>query len=77
MTNTMIKRFNLIISLWLIVIGIALCVFAHELDIFGLYIAALVVAALLVSTNVFTIISGIIINSRMVMKKQEKLSNYR
>ena len=77
MSNMMIKRFNLIISIWLIVIGITLCVFAHELDIFGLYIVALVIASLLVVTNIFTIVSGIIINSRTVMRKQEKLSNYR
>ena len=77
MSNMMIKRFNLIISIWLIVIGITLCVFAHELDIFGLYIAALVIASILVVTNIFTIVSGIIINSRTVMRKQEKLSNYR
>lgn len=77
MIASMIKRFNLVISFWLIVIGIILCVFAHELDIFGLYIAAMVVGGLLVSTNLFTIISGIIINSRMAIAKQEKLSNYR
>jgi len=59
MKATMIKKINLVVSLWLIAIIVCLCIFAYELDVFGCYIAAIAVGGLLLVSNLITIISGI------------------
>lgn len=60
MKATMIKKYNIIISLWLIVIIATLVILGLNLNLFGLYIAAMVVGALLLASNVINIISGLI-----------------
>lgn len=60
MRVTMIKKFNIIISLWLILIFATLCLLGFQLGINGFYIAALVVGSLLVASNLINLISGII-----------------
>ena len=59
MKNTMIKKINIIISLWFIAIMVVLFIFGKELSLVGFYYACGVVAALLLGTNVFTITSGL------------------
>ena len=59
MKNTMIRKFNVVISLWLIAIIATLIVFGTQLANNGFYIAAAVVGAVLLAINVFTIVSGI------------------
>lgn len=60
MRATMIKKFNIIISLWLILIIATLCLLGFQLGINGFYIAALVVGSLLLVSNLVNLISGII-----------------
>lgn len=72
MKATVIKKFNFIISLWLILIIGGLCLFAYELDISALYVAAIVVAGLLLASNAFNVVSGIIYSRpRMVQTEKE------
>ena len=59
MKNTMIKKINIIISLWFIAIMVVLFIFGKELSLVEFYYACGVVAALLLGTNVFTITSGL------------------
>ena len=60
MTATMIKKYNIIISLWLALIIGTLCVFGYELGINGFYFAALIVGVLLLISNAINLVSGII-----------------
>ena len=55
----MIKKINIVISLWLIALMIVLFIFGKELAMTGFYYACGVVAALLLATNLFTIASGL------------------
>ena len=59
MKNTVIKKINIIISLWFIAIMVVLFIFGKELALTGFYYACGAVAALLLGTNVFTITSGL------------------
>ena len=73
----MIKRFNVVISLGLIAIIGTLVIFGYELDLIGCYIAAMVVGTLLVVTNIITLVSGLTLSNRKLIKNKEKYSNYR
>lgn len=77
MKATMIKRFNVVISLWLIAIIGTLVIFGYELDLIGCYIAAMVVGILLAATNIITLVSGLTLSNRKLIKNKEKYSNYR
>lgn len=77
MKATMIKRFNVVISLGLIAIIGTLVIFGYELDLIGCYIAAMVVGTLLVVTNIITLVSGLTLSNRKLIKNKEKYSNYR
>ena len=70
----MIKKFNIIISLWLIAVIAVLCVFGIQLNNSGCYIAALVFAGFLVISNVINLISGIT-NSRIKIQESKKQFN--
>ena len=74
MKATMIKKFNMIISLWLIAIIAFLCVFGYKLDAMGCYIAAIVFAGLLVISNSINLVSGVI-SSRISLTKTENKYN--
>ncbi len=65
MSLSTIKKFNVVISLWLLAILITLALFGYHLDNFGCYIAAAVVGAIIVINNLSVIISGLIIPSRV------------
>ena len=60
MNLTTIKKFNLVIFLWLIVVLVTLAIFGHELGNYGCYIAAAVVGAIVVLMNAGVLISGLI-----------------
>ena len=60
MNLTTIKKFNLVITLWLVVILATLAIFGYELGNYGCYIAAAVVGALVVVMNLAVVISGLI-----------------
>ena len=64
MNISIIKKFNIVISLWLLVVFVTLAIFGHELNIYGCYIAAAVVGAIIVINNLAVLISGIIIPIR-------------
>lgn len=55
----MIKKINIVISLWLIALMIVLFIFGKELAMIGFYYACGGLAALLLVTNLFTIVSGL------------------
>ena len=59
MKNIMIKKINIVISLWLIALMIVLFIFGKELAMIGFYYACGGLAALLLVTNLFTIVSGL------------------
>ena len=63
MKLSMVKKFNLVISLWLVVIMLVLAIFGHELDMYGFYIASAVTGGLAIVSNVGVIISGLILPS--------------
>ena len=72
MKATIIKKFNLIISLWLIVIIGCLVLFGYSLGLSGLYVAALVVASLLLASNTVNVVSGIIAARPKAMQRQKE-----
>ena len=74
MKATMIKRFNIIISLWCIAIIALLCVFGFQLDNSGFFIAALVFVGLLAISNGVNLISGLM-NSRFKIQESKKEYN--
>ena len=59
MKVTMIKKFNIIISLWLIAIIALLVVLGLQLSNSGFFIGALVFAGLLAASNTINLVSGI------------------
>lgn len=71
MRITMIKKFNIIVSLWLVAVIGVLCVFGFQLNSSGCYIAALVFAGMLLISNVINLISGIM-NSRIRIQESKK-----
>ena len=76
MKNTIIKKINVIVSLWLIAIIATLPTFGYQLDNFGFYIAAAVFGALLLLTNSFTVIHGIMYHTRYVSKRETEYNKY-
>ena len=60
MKLSIIKKFNIVISLWLIVVLVTLAIFGYELANYGCYIAAAVVGAVIVTNNLIVLISGLI-----------------
>ena len=72
MKATMIRKFNFVISLWLIVLTGCFCLFAYKLEINGLYIAALVVAGLLLASNAINLVSGIIASRPKVAQTKKE-----
>ena len=72
MKITMIKKFSVVISLWLIAIIATLIVFGYQLAHNGFYIAAMSVGTVLLAINVFTIVSGITsANKKAVVQERE------
>ena len=76
MKTTMVRKFNVVISLWLIAIMVTLIVFGVQLANNGFYIAAMVVGVLLLIINVFTIISGITSASKKSAAQQEEYRKF-
>ena len=74
MKATMIKRFNIVISLWFIAIIAVLCVFGFQLDNSGCFVAALVFGTLLLASNTINLVSGIM-NSRIKLQESKKQYN--
>ena len=72
----MIKKMNIIVSLWLIVIIGVLVVFGYELDMTEFYIAGGVIAAVLLLSNVFTLTTSIIVDSKKSIKTQREYTKY-
>lgn len=61
MKLSIIKKFNIVVSLWLLVVLVTLAIFGYELANYGCYIAAAVVGAIIVANNLIVLISGLII----------------
>lgn len=76
MRATMVKKLNTIVSLWLVAIIAALVVFGYELNIFGFYVAAIVVGVPLLISNVFTIVNGIASQARFAKEQETEYRNY-
>ena len=76
MKHTMIRKLNTVISLWLLAIIVTLCIFAYELDMIAFYIVAAVITAMLLGTNTYTLVSGLIIADRKTVKRQAKYNKY-
>ena len=60
MKLSIIKKFNIVISLWLVVVLTTLAIFGYELANYGCYIAAAVVGAIIITNNLIVLISGLI-----------------
>ena len=63
MKLSIIKKFNVVVSLWLVVIMVALAIFGRALNVYGLYIAAAVVGGFAIVSNIGLVISGLILPS--------------
>ena len=61
MKLSIIKKFNIVVSLWLLVVLVTLTIFGYELANYGCYIAAAVVGAIIVTNNLIVLISGLIV----------------
>ena len=72
MKATMIKKYNLIISLWLIAIVALLCIFGYQLGANGCYVAAAVFGGLLLISNSINLVSGVITNRVSLTKTENK-----
>ncbi len=76
MKNTMIKKINIIISLWMIAIMVVLFIFGKELSLVGFYYACGVFAMLLLGTNVFTIASGLTQVRKTAVRAQKEFNRF-
>ncbi len=72
MKATLIKKFNIIVSLWLILIIGGLCLFAYELNLGALYIAAIVISGLLLLSNGINIVSGLILHKPKAVETKKE-----
>lgn len=72
MRATIIKKFNLIVSLWLIAIIAILVILGLQLNMFGFYIGAMVVGALLLASNVINITSGLLSSRPRAVETERK-----
>ncbi len=72
MKATMIKKFNIIVSLWLIAIIAVLVVLGFKLNVFGFYIAAMVVGSFLLASNTFNIVSGLVSSRPRAVETERK-----
>ncbi len=76
MKATMVKKLNTIVSLWLIAIIGALIVFGYQLNMFGFYIAAIVVAAILLVSNIVSITAGILSIAKLSKEQETEYRKY-
>ena len=76
MRTTMINKFNVVISLWLIVVAVTLIVFGHQLNLYALYVAATVVGAVLLAMNVITIACGISSANKKAAQRQQEYRKF-
>lgn len=60
MKFSIIRKFNIVVSLWLVVVLALLAIFGYELGNYVCYIAAAVVGAVIVVMNLAVMISGLI-----------------
>ncbi len=72
MKATMIKKFNIIVSLWLIAIIAVLVVLGFKLNVFGFYIGAMVVGSFLLASNTFNIVSGLVSSRPRAVETERK-----
>ena len=72
MKITIYRKFNTIISFWLVAVIALLCMLGFKLDVFAFYIAASVVAVPLLATNIINFVFGIISSrSKALQAKRE------
>ena len=76
MKATLIKKFNIVLSLWMIAIIATLVVFGYKLGVYGFYVAASVVCLVLLSINVLTVISGLISTRGSSLKTREQYNKF-
>ena len=74
MKATTIKKFNLIVSLWLIAIITVLVILGIQLNMFGFYIGAMVVGTFLLASNTFNIVSGLISSRPRAIETERKFN---
>lgn len=66
----MIKKMNVVASLWMIAIIAILVVFGVELNMFGFYVAAIVVSSVLVLMNSAYLIYGFVFSGKVATETQ-------
>ena len=76
MKNTMIKKINVVVSLWLIAVMVVLFIFGKELALNGFYYACAIMAAVLLASNVFTIASGLSVLRKTAVQTKKEYNNY-
>lgn len=76
MKNTMIKKINIVVSLWFVAIMVVLFIFGKQLSLVGFYYACGVVAALLLGTNVFTIASGLTSLKKTAIQTEKEYNKF-
>ena len=72
MKHIMVRKLNTIISLWLLAIIIALVIFGYELGMIAFYIVAGVLTSMLLGTNAYTLVTGVIISDRKALERQAR-----
>ncbi len=72
MIHTMIKRFNIVLSFWLIAIIGMLLIYGFQESNIGFLVVSVVLGILLVIMNVFTIISSILNKKPSTNKQKSK-----
>ena len=76
MKATMIKKLNIVLSLWLSTIIAVLIVFGYRLNTYGFYIAGGIFAIVLLSINVFTMIYWLVSSENKVKERETEYRKY-
>ena len=74
MKTTAYKKFNLIISFWLLAIMTTLCVLGYKLDVFAFYVAAGVLALPLLVMNTIRLVSGYIYSRNKAVQTRREFN---
>lgn len=68
------RKFNLVLSFWLLAVMATLCVFGYKLDVFGCYVAAGVLALPLLASNIFNLITGYIYSRNKAVQTRREFN---
>ena len=73
---SIIKKANIIFSLWLIAVMAVLLIFGSQLNINGFYFASLVLAGMILASNSAVLMLGIVNGSRAQKEAKRQYKNY-